>query len=109
MPSVPPIQETPTRVPTGGSGVAPSMISPTIWWPRMSGSGSGEVTFEDVEVGAADSAGEDAEEDVAGSAGDGDVFERERGGVGAEEGGFHWGSSGVTYCRSVQDGYVVKT
>ena len=52
-----------------------------------------QVALEDVQVGAADSAGEDAEEDVAGSEGwSRDVFDGERGGVGAEEGGFHWGS-----------------
>ena len=50
----------------------------------------GQVAFEDVEVGAADSAGEDAEEDVAG--GEGRVWgclrlERLVGGV--EDGGFH--------------------
>jgi hypothetical protein len=30
VPSMPPIQETPTRLPAGNSAVAPSTISPTI-------------------------------------------------------------------------------
>src|ERR1017187_988840 len=34
-PSTPPIQDTPTRVPIGKSGVAPSTISPTIWCPGI--------------------------------------------------------------------------
>jgi hypothetical protein len=50
----------------------------------------GEVAFEDVQVGAADSAGEDAEEDVArGEGGCGDVFELEGLVGGVEDGGFH--------------------
>ncbi len=49
-----------------------------------------EVAFEDVEVGAADSAGEDAEEDVAGGEGGcGDVFDLEGLVGGVEDGGFH--------------------
>src|SRR5271156_8903 len=32
-PSTPPIQETPTREPTGDSLLSPAMTSPTIWWP----------------------------------------------------------------------------
>jgi hypothetical protein len=53
-----------------------------------------EVALEDVEVGAADSAGEDAEEDVArGEGGSGDVFELEGLVGGVEDGGFHLGGS----------------
>jgi hypothetical protein len=50
----------------------------------------GKVAFEDVEVGAADSAGEDAEEGVAvGDGGNGDVFDLEGLIGGLEDGGFH--------------------
>jgi hypothetical protein len=50
----------------------------------------GEVAFVDVEVGAADSAGEDAEEDVAfGEAGAREVFDLEGLVNGVEDGGFH--------------------
>jgi hypothetical protein len=50
----------------------------------------GKVAFEDVEVGAADSAGEDAEESVAlGDGGDGDVFDLEGPIGGVEDGSFH--------------------
>jgi hypothetical protein len=50
----------------------------------------GEVAFEDVEVGAADSAGEDAEEDVAGGEGRrGDVSNFERLVGGLEDCGSH--------------------
>jgi hypothetical protein len=35
-PSTPPIHDTPTRVPTGISAVAPSTTSPTIWCPGIS-------------------------------------------------------------------------
>jgi len=49
-----------------------------------------KVVLEDVQVGAADSAGEDLEEDVAGCGCRArHVFDGERGGVGAEEGGLH--------------------
>ncbi len=49
-----------------------------------------QVAFEDVKVGAADSAGEDAEEGVAlGDGGDGDVFDLERLFGGVEDGCFH--------------------
>jgi hypothetical protein len=52
----------------------------------------GEVAFEDVEVGAADSAGQDAEEDVIGGEGwRGDFFELEGVVGGTEEGCFHGG------------------
>jgi hypothetical protein len=50
----------------------------------------GKVAFEDVEVGAADSAGEDAEEDVIGcEGGAGDFFDRERLVGFVEDGCFH--------------------
>jgi hypothetical protein len=49
-----------------------------------------QISLEDVEVGAADSAGEDLEEDVARrGCGARHVFDGECGCVGAEEGGFH--------------------
>jgi hypothetical protein len=49
-----------------------------------------QVAFEDVEIGAADSAGEDAEECVAvDDGGDGDVFDLERLIGGVKDGGFH--------------------
>jgi hypothetical protein len=53
-----------------------------------------EIALDDVEVGAADSAGQDAEEDVAGEdGGRGDVFDAEEaagsGEVGMEDGGLH--------------------
>ena len=54
----------------------------------------GEVAFEDVEVGAADSAGEDAEEDVVrGEGWAGDFFDLEGLVGGVEDGGFHLGGS----------------
>jgi hypothetical protein len=54
----------------------------------------GKVAFEDVEVGAADSAGKDAEEDVVGSKGwTGDFFDRERLVGCMEDGCFHLGGS----------------
>ena len=50
----------------------------------------GEIAFEDVEVGAADSAGEDAEEDlIAGGGGAGNVFDLEGLIRGVKDGGFH--------------------
>jgi hypothetical protein len=50
----------------------------------------GKVAFEDVEVGAADSAGEDAEEDVVdGEGGRGNFFDRERLVGGMKDGCFH--------------------
>ena len=54
----------------------------------------GEFAFDDMEVGAADSAGKDAEEDLAlDGSGDGDVFDSQRavcdGLRGGEDGGFH--------------------
>ena len=56
----------------------------------------GEIAFEDVEVGAADSAGEDAEEEVIGGEDwAGDLFELERPVGGVEDGCFHEDSSGV--------------
>jgi hypothetical protein len=65
----------------------------------------GDVAFVDVEVGAADSAGEDAEEGAAfGDGGDGDVFDVERLVGGLKDGGFHGLLLGATkgsygYCR----------
>jgi hypothetical protein len=51
----------------------------------------GDVALVDVEVGAADSAGEDAEEDVVGGkGGTGDFFDLERSIGGVEDGGFHF-------------------
>jgi hypothetical protein len=51
-----------------------------------------EIAFEDVEVGAAYPAGEDAEEDVAfGDGGDGYVFKFEGVVGGMQDGGFHRG------------------
>ena len=50
----------------------------------------GKIAFEDVEIGAADSAGEDAEEGVAvGESGSGDVFDFEGLIGGLEDGCFH--------------------
>ena len=63
VPSTPPIQDTPTRVPSGNSGVAPSTTIPTIWWPGISGLLSRrQFAFDDVQVGAADSAGAHAQQ-----------------------------------------------
>jgi hypothetical protein len=60
-----------------------------------------KVAFEDVQVGAADSAGEDAEEDVAGGEGGArDFFDRERLVGGAEEGCFHGRLPGVRLALS---------
>jgi len=54
----------------------------------------GKVAFEDVEVGAADSAGEDAEEDVVrGEGWAGDFFDLEGLIGGVEDGGFHLSGS----------------
>jgi hypothetical protein len=53
----------------------------------------GEIALEDVEIGAADSAGEDAEEEmVFGEGGAGDVFDLEGLVGGVEDGGFHGNS-----------------
>ena len=58
----------------------------------------GKIAFEDVEVGAADSAGEDAEEEVAwGEDGRGDVFEAEGLVWGSQNGGVHWVPSGIEF------------
>jgi len=55
-----------------------------------------EIAFEDVEVGAADSAGEDAEEDVVGGEGGArDLFDREWLVGGVEDGCFHGRLPGV--------------
>jgi hypothetical protein len=55
-----------------------------------------EIAFEDVEVGATDSAGEDAEEDVIGGEGwRGDFFELEGRVCDVEDGGFHGRLPGV--------------
>ena len=69
MPSVPPIQETPTRVPRGVRGCAFDDFADDLVAEDEGLLDEGEVAFEDVEVGAADSAGEDAEEGVAGGEG----------------------------------------
>ena len=59
----------------------------------------GKVAFEDVEVGAADSAGEDAKEDViGGEGGAGDFFDLEGMVGGVEEGGFHGRFPGGEAC-----------
>jgi hypothetical protein len=57
----------------------------------------GQVTFEDVEVGAADSAGEDSEENVVrGERRAGDVFDFERLVGSVKDGGFHLGLLAAT-------------
>lgn len=64
----------------------------------------GEVAFEDVEVGAADSAGEDSEEDVVrGERRSGDVFDFERLVGGVKDGGFHLGSSREKFSTTIFD------
>ena len=100
MPSVPPIQETPTRVPAGRSGgCAFDDFADDLVAEDEGLVDEGEVAFEDVEVGAADSAGEDAEEDVAW--GEGGAWGRLRFGAAdfgvVEDGCFHGSPLGYSF------------
>jgi hypothetical protein len=55
----------------------------------------GEIAFEDMEIGAADAAGEDTEEEMAfGHNGAGSVFDLKRLIGGVEDGCFHTGPPG---------------
>ena len=54
-------------MPSGSSAVAPSIMSPTIWWPGMTClKPRRKFAFDDVQIGAADAAGANLQKHVPG-------------------------------------------